>query len=37
MTEVGALPRALVLGNGRLLVNFDDKLNMRDLYYPRVG
>lgn len=31
------MPRALVLGNGRMLVNFDNKLNMRDLYYPRVG
>ena len=31
------MPRALVLGNGRMLVNFDDKLNMRDLYFPRVG
>ncbi|MBO2521019.1 MAG: glycoside hydrolase family 15 [Firmicutes bacterium] len=31
------MPRALVLGNGRMLVNFDDRLNMRDLYFPRVG
>lgn len=31
------MPRSLVLGNGRMLVNFDDKLSMRDLYYPRVG
>jgi len=31
------VPRALVLGNGRMLVNFDDRLNMRDLYFPRVG
>jgi len=31
------VPRHLVLGNGRLLVNFDDRLAMRDLYYPRVG
>lgn len=31
------MPRALVIGNGRVLVNFDDKLIMRDLYYPKVG
>ena len=31
------MPRPLVVGNGRLLINFDDKLHMRDLYYPYVG
>jgi GH15 family glucan-1,4-alpha-glucosidase len=27
----------LVIGNGQLLVGFDDRLVLRDLYYPRVG
>ncbi|MFY0545312.1 glycoside hydrolase family 15 protein [Brevibacillus sp. H7] len=31
------MPRPLVVGNGKLLINFDDKLHMRDLYYPYVG
>ncbi len=31
------MPRPLVVGNGRLLINFDDRLHMRDLYYPYVG
>lgn len=31
------MPRALTIGNGNLLINFDDGLNMRDLYYPHVG
>src|SRR5687767_5468744 len=31
------MPRALTLGNGKLLVTFDAFLNMRDLYYPHVG
>ncbi len=31
------MPRALVIGNGKILVNFDAKLNMRDFYYPYVG
>ncbi|HEX6971846.1 MAG TPA: glycoside hydrolase family 15 protein [Limnochordia bacterium] len=31
------MPRPLVIGNGRLLINFDGGLTMRDLYYPRVG
>ncbi|MBI2914436.1 MAG: glycoside hydrolase family 15 protein [Firmicutes bacterium] len=31
------MPRPLVVGNGRLLVNFDSQLNLRDLYYPHVG
>ncbi|MGB9783227.1 MAG: glycoside hydrolase family 15 protein [Moorellaceae bacterium] len=32
-----SLPRELSLGNGRLLINFDSRFNMRDLYYPYVG
>ncbi|HBT47700.1 MAG TPA: glycoside hydrolase family 15 [Peptococcaceae bacterium] len=31
------MPRELSLGNGRLLINFDGRFNMRDLYYPYVG
>jgi len=31
------MPRPLVIGNSKLLINFDDKLRMRDLYYPYVG
>jgi GH15 family glucan-1,4-alpha-glucosidase len=31
------MPRALVLGNGRTLATFDDRLQLRDLYYPHVG
>ncbi len=31
------MPRPLVVGNGRLLVNFDDNLNIRDIYYPHVS
>jgi len=31
------LPRALVLGNGNLLATFDDRLLLRDLYFPYVG
>ncbi|GAB7387637.1 glycoside hydrolase family 15 protein [Bacillaceae bacterium] len=31
------MPRPLVIGNGKLLINFDEKLSMRDLYYPFVG
>lgn len=31
------MPREIVLGNGQLLVNFDEGLNMRDLYFPYVG
>lgn len=34
---MGNLARPLVIGNGRLLVCFDDRLVMRDLYYPHVG
>ncbi|MDI6870593.1 MAG: glycoside hydrolase family 15 protein [Bacillota bacterium] len=29
--------RQLVLGNGRLLVGFDDHLRLRDLYFPCLG
>ncbi|MEW6522654.1 MAG: glycoside hydrolase family 15 protein [Bacillota bacterium] len=31
------MARALVVGNGRLLVNFDERLVMRELYFPHVG
>ncbi|TMA20758.1 MAG: glycoside hydrolase family 15 protein [Deltaproteobacteria bacterium] len=31
------MPRALTLGNGDLLVNFDARYNMVDLYWPYVG
>lgn len=31
------MPRALVLGNGNLLVNIDSGMNIRDLYFPYVG
>jgi oligosaccharide amylase len=31
------MPRPLVIGNGKLLINFDSSLNMRDLFYPFVG
>ncbi|AZR72252.1 glycoside hydrolase family 15 [Anoxybacter fermentans] len=31
------MPRALTIGNGNLLINFDKDLNMRDLYFPHVG
>lgn len=31
------MPRPLVVGNGRLLITFDDDYAMRDLYYPHVG
>ncbi|TRY25639.1 glycoside hydrolase family 15 protein [Brevibacillus sp. LEMMJ03] len=31
------MPRPLVVGNGKLLINFDDRLHMRDLFYPYVG
>ena len=29
--------RDLPVGNGRLLVNFDDKYQIRDIYFPHVG
>lgn len=31
------MPRSLVLGNGTMLATFDERLQMRDLYYPYVG
>jgi GH15 family glucan-1,4-alpha-glucosidase len=31
------MARALVLGNGKLLVNFDERLVLRELYFPHVG
>lgn len=31
------MPQSLVVGNGNMLVNFDDNLQMRDFYYPHVG
>ena len=31
------MPRSLILGNGTMLATFDDRLQMRDLYYPFVG
>ena len=31
------MPRPLVIGNGKMLINFDEKLRLRDLYYPYVG
>lgn len=31
------MPRSLVLGNGNMLATFDDRLQLRDFYYPYVG
>lgn len=31
------MPRSLVFGNGSMLVTLDNKLMIRDFYYPRVG
>ncbi|HYM15898.1 MAG TPA: glycoside hydrolase family 15 protein [Dehalococcoidia bacterium] len=31
------MPRDLPLGNGHLLVNFDDRYHLRDIYFPHVG
>jgi len=31
------MPRALVIGNGSIFAAFDDRLQMRDLYFPHVG
>ena len=31
------MPRDLPVGNGHLLVNFDARYNLRDLYWPHVG
>ena len=29
--------RDIPVGNGHLLVNFDDKYQIRDIYFPHVG
>src|SRR5438132_4158008 len=31
------MARSLVLGNGRYLLNFDDRYWIRDIYYPHLG
>ena len=31
------MPRAVTLGNGHMLVGFDSRAQVRDLYYPYVG
>ncbi|MEM1353672.1 MAG: glycoside hydrolase family 15 protein [Planctomycetota bacterium] len=31
------MPRDIPVGNGQMLVAFDDKYQVRDLYFPRVG
>ncbi len=31
------MPRDLPLANGRLLINFDPRYNLRDMYWPHVG
>lgn len=31
------MPRDLPLGNGHLLVNFDNRYHLRDIYFPHVG
>ncbi len=31
------MPQALVIGNGNMVVNFDEFLQMQDFYYPYVG
>ncbi|MDD5751703.1 MAG: hypothetical protein PHS73_04265, partial [Candidatus Peribacteraceae bacterium] len=31
------MPRSLIIGNGQALATFDDRLQMRDLYFPFVG
>ncbi|MEP6754795.1 MAG: glycoside hydrolase family 15 protein, partial [Chthonomonadales bacterium] len=31
------MPRDIPVGNGRLLINFDNQYRIRDIYYPRVG
>lgn len=31
------MPKSIVFGNGNLNVNFDDKLQLNDFYYPYVG
>ncbi len=36
-TRTLAMPRDLPLGNGRMLVTFDDEYRIRDIFYPFVG
>lgn len=31
------MPRDLPLANGHMLVNFDDRYNLRDIYWPHIG
>ena len=31
------MPRALVIGNGSVLATFDERLQLKDLYFPHVG
>jgi len=31
------MPRDLPIGNGHLLVNFDETYHLRDIYFPHVG
>lgn len=31
------MPRELCVGNGNLLINFDNDMNIRDMYFPFVG
>jgi len=31
------MPRVLCVGNGNFLINFDNDLNIRDMYFPYVG
>ncbi len=31
------MPRDIPIGNGSLLVNFDQHYQLRDLYWPHVG
>src|SRR5438128_12646472 len=35
--EKATMPRDLPLGNGKLLLNFDQRYNLRDIYWPHVG
>ena len=32
-----SMPRDIPVGNGRLLVTFDDRYQVRDIYFPHVG
>ncbi len=32
-----SMPRDIPVGNGRLLITFDDRYQLRDLFYPHVG